>query len=279
MLGLIARPLDTEALSSGGGEALYQTSFPKTNLLNNDFGRVMRTTTAGVNSIHVMGFDLGADPPAVNAVALLWHNLRAGDAIHVRAGSTMPNAAAGTDYSSGALTPVTGTTNRAIDLTDEALNKFLLTLSSPQTWRYWTVHLVVLGTAIPAGYVQASRLLFMNQAMFQIGPQRAEVSAIDLNQRIQLETGEDRSSEDELLIRPVAQLDLAYAKESEMRDVLGQYTLGLGTSRPMFLCSDVSDADGLQDLMVFGRPESIISQQSDTYDVWRFQARVKSIGP
>jgi len=273
MLGLIARPYDMtyDAASSGSN-----ATFPSANLANNDYGRVGRTSTAGP-TVPWFIFDLGS-AKSVDTLALLWSNLRSGtDLVRFRGAATAADVAAGTSllYAGTNLDPKTGTSQRDV----AAPNKCLLTLSTPVAARFWGVQYQINTTAHPDGYGQASRFFVGKSAIFQIGPQKAEIGAVDFNQKIQLETGEDRSSEDSLLIRPVVQLDLNYAKESEMRDVVGQYTLGMGMSKPLLIVPDITNNTGLQDQICFGRPENIISNQSDTYDMWKFQARVRSFGP
>jgi len=264
MLGMIARPYSL--IDSAGAS---NATFPKANLINNDYGRVGRTTSGAVMNYN-WDYDLGVARP-VDTIAVLWHNLRSGDTINIFGGT----AQGGSDvYNSGVLPAITGTSNR--DTPGPA--KFLLTPSSTPTARYWRVRFGVVGTAHPDGFVQASRLFIGKRTIFQIGPQRAELGGVDLNQKIQLENGEERASEDSLLIRPTAQLDLRYAKETEMAEVLGKYTLGLGTSLPMMVVPDLTAA-ALQDMIVFGRPDAVMSLQSEIYDVWQFQARVRSLGP
>jgi hypothetical protein len=271
MLGMIARPM---AMIPGFGMNV-DANYPQSNSCNNDYGRLTRTTTAVIGANLDFDFNLGANPPSIDAVAVFWHNMSPGDTIQVF-GKTAADYS-GIGYSSSALTAVTGTSKRDI----ATPSKFLLTLPSSQTFQYWLFRFIPQAgsRAVSDGHIQFSRVALMKKCIFAIGPSKAEMTAIDMNQRIQMETGEERTSEDSLLIRPIAQLDLTYAKESEMREVLGAYALGLGTSKPMFVCPDITDSNGLQDLMTFGKPEQLISLQSDTYDIWRFQARVRSFGP
>lgn len=274
MLGMIGRPLLMTHVAGGTSEAAFSTEFPKLNALNNDYGRVARTTTAPSDTTLAFYWDLGATPPAVDFAAVLWHNLRAGDTIQVRGGTSLANVASGTGYISASLSAIVGTSGRDI----AAPGKFLLTMSALQTYRYWGFFLTSVGSANPAGYLQVSRMLLGKKALFAVGPQRALYDANDFNSRIQLETGDERASEDTLLIRPIAQLDFGYAKESELAEVLGGYTLSLGTSRPMLICPDLTGTN-LQDTIVFGRPEKVIAPSSDSYDIWKFQAQVRSLGP
>jgi hypothetical protein len=272
MLGMIARPFIASAIGTGTTAAYYLAAFPQSNLGLNDYGRTAKLSFAVNNgtTIRLLEIDLGANPPGVDAVAVLWHNLSSLNTFTVNANNA--GFGSGATYTSGALPAVTGTSARDV----KALGKFLVTLSAVQTFRYWWVDYQNLSGAVETP--QLSRAVLMRKSIFAIGPQRAELSAIDYNQKIQLENGEDRSSEDSLLIKPVVQLDLNYAKQSEMEQVLGQYVLGLGSSLPMMVVPDLTSG-ALQDMIVFGRAEQIISLQSDTYDVWKFAARVRSFGP
>lgn len=79
------------------------------------------------------------------------------------------------------------------------------------------------------------------------------------------------------MIRPVVSLSFEYIKQSEMEQVLGQYTLALGVSRPMLICTDLT-ATTIQDNLAFGRPEKVLTMESSVYDVWSFEATVTSLG-
>lgn len=270
MLGMIARP--NRGTTNVAAPAM-NGNFPASNTIINDYGRMGRTSSGAVGN-YDFDYDLGSAYD-IDAIAVLWSNLRPGvDTITIIGATSQANLSASPGYNSGALFAVTGTTYRDV----VAPGKFLVTPGSVQTFRYWRVRISVVGTAHPAGYVQFSRALFMRKALFQIGYQRAELSAVDFNQKIQLDSGDDRSSEDSLLIRPIAQLDLQWEKQSEMEQIFGQYTLGLGLSLPLMVVPDLT-AGNLQDQIVFGRPEQIISHASDTYDAWKFQCRVRSFGP
>ncbi|MBA3240922.1 MAG: hypothetical protein H0T60_06815 [Acidobacteria bacterium] len=267
MLGMIAKPVNYYLV--GGNPAA--AAFPQSNVANNDYGRVARITaaTTGLFTIY-MDMEYAV---TIDAMALLWHNLRAGDTIQVQGATSTANLNAGVGYNSGYVPANTAFTAR-----DYAVpGKFLITFQ-PQTYRYWRFVIQVSGAALPGGYIQISRALIMKQALFAIGPQRVNIGAEDRNMRLQLESGEERSSEDMLLIRPTCMLDFSYAKESELANVLGNYTLSMGSSKPMFICPDLT-ASNLQDTIVFGRPTKVIEVSSDQYDIWKFQAQVTSIGP
>ncbi len=269
MLGMIARPRNYTAVVASSN--VFQGAFPITNISNNDYGRVGRLVAA-TSGTYQLQLDLGASPPPIDVASILWHNLVVGNTIQVR-GSNNSNVLGNVQYDSGVLAAITGASTRDVP----APSKFLLTMSAIQTYRYWhfTFNLAI---APAVGYIQMSRVLLMKKAVFAIGAQRAELGAVDMNQRIELESGDERSTEDTLLIRPTAALDMRYAKETEMQDVLGQYTLGMGTSKPMMVVVDLTNPY-LQDQIVFGRPDKIMNLQSDIYDIWSFQASVKSIGP
>jgi len=271
MLGMIARPRNFTTYA-GGTDPAQDAAFPMANLANNDYGRVYKPTpNFSVGGMILGHFDLGANPPAIDGAALLWHNLYSTDTITVR-GSNTSNVSSSVLFTTNALAAITGASGRDV----AAPGKFLVTFDSPKTYRYWQF-----SAARPSGAAaryQASRAVLFQRQLFDIGPQRAEFSAVDLNQKVIIETGEDRSGEDSLLIRPIAELDFSYAKESDMAAMLGPYTLGLGTSLPMMIVPDLF-ASNLQDQIVFGRPEGVIGLQSEVYDVWRTQARVRSYGP
>ena len=273
MIGMVARPFDM-VMSAQTGDSASSGTYPKANLANNDYGRVWRNTSGAIATYQEM-IDLGS-AKSVDCLAVLWHNLRAGDQIRIRAGDTVANASAGTLYSGSANAAITGATQRD---PDPGLYKHLLTLGTPIVARYWAFQFLVNGTVHPAGYIQASRLFVGKRHDFVIGPQRAELGAVDYNQKIQLETGEDRASEDSLLIRPMVSLDIRYAKESEMATFFGQYSLSLGVSKPMLISTDLTAATNFQDQLAFGRPEKVMNMQSEIWDVWQFQAQVRSIGP
>lgn len=267
MLGMIAKPINYNLV--GGNPAI--AAFPQSNVANNDYGRVARITaeTSGFFTIYMdMGF-----AATIDAMALLWHNLRAGDTIQVQGATSIANLDAGVGYNSGYMAAHTSFSARDYLVP----GKFLITFA-PQTYRYWRFVIQVAGSALPGEYIQISRALIMKQAQFAIGPQRASIGAEDRNMKLQLESGEERSSEDMLLIRPICMLEFSYAKESELANVLGSYTLSMGSSKPMFICPDLT-ASNLQDTMVFGRPNKVIETSSDSYDIWKFQAQVTSIGP
>lgn len=268
MLGMIARPRDYTA--SVANSTAFQAAFPITNISNNDYGRVGRLVAAAAGTYQLY-LDLGANPPPIDAAAILWHNMVAGDTVQVRASSNA-NVLANVEYNSGVLAAITGATNRDVP----APAKFLLTMAAVQTKRYWQFTFVL--ATDPGDYIQMSRVLLLKKAIFAIGAQKADLGADDMNQKIELETGDERATEDTLLIRPTAALDMRWAKESEMQEVLGQYTLGLGTSKPMMVVVDLTNPY-LQDQIVFGRPDKVMNLQSDIYDVWGFQASVKSLGP
>jgi hypothetical protein len=269
MLGMLARPL--AITFSSGDSAATNATFPGANLLNNDYGRVARTTSGNVGTYNFV-FDAGSAVTA-DAMAVLWHNLRSTDNIRVQGATSVANLTAGVGYDSGYLSAWTGTSKRDTPVA----GKFLVSFATPQTYRYWRFVVQVVGTNLAAP-IQISRAALMKSTIFQIGPQRADLGAVDLNQKIELETGESRTTEDVHLIRPTCTLDIRYAKESEMSDFFGQYTLSMGVSKVMFICADLTAAN-LQDQIVFGRPEKIINLQSDTYDVWQLQAAVRSLGP
>ena len=270
MLGMIARPY---AATLDAASDASQAAFPRDNMLLNDYGRVFRSVNGNVQTL-IYYFDLGVAKP-VDVIAVLWHNMRTGiDKISIDAGATTADAANGVLYNGSLIDCLTGVSQRDFSVP----GKWLVTLTNPVTARYWALRIQTNTSVNPDGFMQISRVFIGKKALFQIGPQQVQLNAVDLNQKIQLETGEDRSSEDPLLIRPITQLDFRYAKESEMDDVLAQYTLGMGVSLPMMVVPDLT-ASNLQDTIVFGRPEQIVALQSDTYDVWQFQARVKSFGP
>lgn len=270
MLGMIAKPYPVATLPGQSGA--FSATFPLANLINNDYGRVGRLTSGAVGTYNV-AFDFGF-PVSIGAAAIMWHNLGGNDTITLQ-GSTSATFAV-INYDSGSKPAVSGLTLRDV----APPSKFLLTMSQAQTYRYWRFRITIAADspALAAGYIQMSRSLLMKSSVFQIGPLRAELSAVDMNQRVTIETGEDRTSEDPLLIRPIAQLDFAYGKETEMAEVLARYSVGLGTSLPMFICVDLTNTY-LQDQLIFGRPEAVVTLQSETYDVWKFQARVRSYGP
>lgn len=272
MLGMIGRPYFTAVGVNGTAEATYSATFPKSNLFTNDYGRVMRTTSGAVGTYNIT-IDLGS-AKSVNVIAFLWHNLRSTDTIQVLAGTTIAEANTGVSYASAALAAVTGTSGRETVMP----YKFVHTLSVPVTARYWTIRVNVVGSAVPSGYVQASRAVVGRSTIFAIGPQRALLSANDLNQSVTLENGEVRGTEDDAAIRPIAGLSLKYAKESEIAEVVGAYTLGVGASKPMMVCTDLT-APNFQDVFVFGKPERVIQAVTEIYDVWEFDATVQSIGP
>lgn len=268
MIGLIARPYPVTLVTATD----FNAAFPGSNALNNDLGRVARATPAA-NTIPTIMVDLGSAKP-VDVLGLLWHNLPAG-VMRFRAANTQANTTANPIYDSGYVAAMTGATRRDV-LT---LFKGLITLPTVVTARYWLVEFDQVAGSRPAGRVlQASRLVIGKSAVFAIGPQKATLGAVDRNSDVVTEVGETRSQEDPQLIRPVAALSFSYAKLSEMEEVLGAYTLSLGTSKPMIVCTDLTSAN-LQDNLVFGKPEQVISHESDTYDVWSFEAVVPSIGP
>lgn len=269
-VGIIAKPYVPVSVTPTGA---FNAKFPANNVLNNDYGRVARSTSAAANAAVALTFDFGSAKP-VDVIAVLWHNLRSTDTIVVQAATSVANLDAGTFLLSTSRSAVTGGTLR-----DYAIpGKMLLVLTSPISARYWRITLKSVGTANPNGYFQLSKAVFCRSATFAVGAQKATIGAKDMNTSITTEVGESRSQEDPLLIRPVCALGFDYAKQSEMEEVLGAYTLSLGVSRPMLICPDLS-SNYLQDSIVFGRPEQVISHESTVYDVWSFEAVVTSIGP
>jgi len=272
MVGLIAKPYNA-AVNSFTGSA-WTSKYPPSNVINNDYGRVARTTSAsaGSNSYHIT-LDLGSEQ-TVDTVSVLWHNLRATDTIMIYAGLGEDLSTAGNRTLTATRPAVTGGTKRDHDFPKKMVYK----LASPIQARYVKIYLQAVGSAHPDGYLQASRFFVGKAAQFAIGAQKATLGAKDMNANVTTEIGENRSQEDPLLIRPVAALSFSYAKQSEMEEVLGAYTLALGVSRPMMVCTDLESAY-LQDNTVFGRPEQVLTQESTIYDVWSFEAVVTSIGP
>jgi hypothetical protein len=272
MIGLIAKPHPMTVIDQS---PVFLAALPASNMQNNDYGRVGKTNALAANGIVYVTLDLGAPMP-VDVLGVLWHNMVAANQIQFQASSSWTSNAnfdANIIYDSGFSGAQTGLTQR------ETMQfwKHVRTLQNTVTARYWKVIFKATTTALPAGLL-ASRVFIGRQAQFAIGPQKATLGAIDKNVSVTTEIGETRSQEDPTLIRPVAALSFSYAKQSEMETILGQYTLSLGTSRPMMVCTDLT-SPFLQDNLVFGRPEQVVSHESDIYDVWSFEAVVPSIGP
>lgn len=270
MIGMIARPWNFAIVNAlNGGE---NPAFPFANALNNDYGRVWRSNAGDDGGAYGGIIDLQGGYP-VDVVAVLWHNMRSTDQVVVRAGNSPADAIAGTLYN-GSHAPITGSTGR-----DQISSwKFLLTLSSLITARYWFIALRPNGSAHPSGYVQASRIFLGQKTTFAIGPQKVQMTGVDLNQKIVTEIGEERSSEDYSQIRPAVSMQLSFVKESEMHQVLGKLILTQGSSRPLLVTNDAAGTY-LQDTLVFGRPEKVLAVESDTYDVWDLQCSITSLGP
>lgn len=261
MIGLIAKPYGA---TIGPEVTGWQGQFPAANALNNDYGRVAKTQGSGAGWYY-LDIDLGV-AQQVDVLALLWTNLRSSDTVVVSGGSSQGSADV---YNSGNLSAVTGTTKRDV----LSLTKFMHTIGYTPSARWWRFSIYSNGGI----NIQISRAFVGKKAQFAIGAQKASLSAVDLNERLQTERGEERASEDQGLIRPAASLSFSYAKESEMAEVLGAYTLGLGTSKPMLICVDATAAN-MQDLIVFGRPQGVVTLDSEMFDVWTFQAQVTSLG-
>lgn len=268
MIGLIAKPWPKTLTSQSG--VTVASGFPVINVLNNDYGRVLVTNDGqAVNAGLLMRFDLCAKLP-VDVIALLWHNLPSTGRVNVY-GSDAANLSSAELVIDSA--PVkTGDSFRDLLV----LRKTLYTLPSPKAYRYWQIEIYP-----PSGgnlsNCSLSRVFIGLGAKFVIGFQKAVLSAKDMNAKVTTEVGEDRSQEDSRLIRPVISLSLEYAKQSEMEQVLGQYTLGLGVSKPLLVCTDLTTPT-LQDNVAFGRPDKVIALESSIYDVWSFEAVVTSLG-
>lgn len=273
-VGLIAKPHPVAAISASGLGALsWLSKFPGDNTNNNDYGRVGRTNRASQGDVAFVTLDLGWQN-SVDVIAVLWHNLRATDTVQIQAVANENEFVSGPFLFQATRYAVTGGTRR-----DYAIpGKMLVVLGAPVSARYWRIILRTEGSNNPNGFMQASRIFVGKAATFAVGAQKATIGAKDMNTSITTEVGETRSQEDPLLIRPVAALGFDYAKQTEMEEVLGAYTLSLGVSRPMLICPDLSSSY-LQDSIVFGRPEQVISHESTVYDVWSFEAVVTSIGP
>jgi hypothetical protein len=266
MIGLIARPYAMTYVNNGSG---FDANFPPSNLTNNDYGRVTRITQGGSASGVRYVFDLG-QVRSVDVLALLWHNLGSNGDDRIRfVGTNNPDGFSNPIYDSGYVLPRTGTTAR------ETLQlwKTVLTLPADYAARYWSIEY-----SLPANRTtQASRFFVGKGAKFAIGPQKASLGAKDMNANVTTEVGETRSQEDPSLIRPVVSLSFEYGKQSEMEQVLGQYTLSLGVSKPMLICTDLT-SPYIQDNTAFGRPEKVVQLDSAVYDVWSFEAVVPSLG-
>jgi hypothetical protein len=266
MIGLLAKPWDMTVASTSG--AAFNSLYPATNAVNNDYGRVVRTVGLAAGNTSTIVFDLGT-ARAVDCLALLWHNMVPGDSINWQASDTAAFTAV--QYQSGNLGPITGQTARDSML----LAKQLLTLANPVTQRYWRVVLTTSGAK--ASGIQFSRAFVGKSQQFIVGPQKASLGAKDLNSSVTTETGETRSQEDSGLIRPVVSLSFSYNRMSEMEQLIGQYTLTLGVSKPALICTDLTTAF-IQDNIAFGRLEKVVTMESDVYDVWSFEAVVTSLG-
>ena len=256
MIGLIARPYAATIVSSTG----WSATFPASNVLNNDYGRVGQTT-GGASLI----LDLGESKP-IDAVALLWNTGAATDYCDVR-------------VSDDPAFPAGSTTSRAV-----LLRTGLTARESLSQWKGLATFPTVTGRYVAMNFFVSngrpftlSRVVIAKSAQFAIGPQKASLGAKDMNANVTTEIGEMRSQEDQNLIRPVISLSFDYAKQSEMEQVLGQYTLTLGVSKPLLICTDLTTAY-IQDNVAFGRPEKVLTHESTIYDVWSFEAVVTSLG-
>lgn len=266
MIGLIARPYPSSISVATPGYDL--PAFPASNAANNDFGRVFsyRRAAQGIDGIDLI-VDLGS-PKSVDVIALLWHNISSSPVV-IRA-SNSPDGMTAALYS-GSFSSTTGSTRRDV----LPFSKMLITLPNAVAARYWRIGLPADGN----GKINSVSRIFVGKgAKFAIGPQKALLGAKDMNASIITETGETRQQEDVTLIRPVVSLSFEYAKLTEMEEILGQYTLGLGTSKPMLICTDLT-TQYIQDNVAFGRPEKVIALESTMYDIWSFEAVVTSIGP
>jgi len=269
MLGLIARPYDMTFIdpASTGVNSSAVAGFPGSNLANNDYGRVamMATSTGGYGSFYE--FDLGSSKP-VDVLGVLWHNFLPNETIRY-IGSNNKNFSSPV-YDSAGQPSTTGSTSRET----LSLKKNLVTLPAPISARYWRVELLI---SQGSTFRQASRFFVGRGAQFAIGPQKATLGAKDLNANVTTEVGEQRSQEDQNMIRPVASLSFEYARQSEMEQLLGQYSLSLGVSKPFLVCTDLT-SPYIQDNTVFGRAEKVVTLESSIYDVWSFEAVVTSLG-
>jgi len=263
MIGLIARPYPT-AVAGGFG---WSASFPASNLTNNDYGRVAATGVLGAGASVQVVLDLGS-AKTIDTLAALWHNGANGDTFQIAASNNADMSAK--IYNSAALSARQGQTMRDV----LPLWKSVYTIP-PVTARYWAITFTT-SASKPAGF-QMSRMFVGKGSQFVIGPQKATLGAKDMNANITTEVGEQRSQEDQNLIRPAISLSFEYAKQSEIEEVLGQYTLALGVSKPMLVCTDLTSVY-TQDNVAFGRPEKVVTVESSVYDVWSFEAVVTSLG-
>jgi hypothetical protein len=264
MIGLLAKPWPMTVSTVSGG---YDAAFPPSNLTNNDYGRVVQVTNPNPDNGTAYTFDLGV-AREVDVLAVLWHNLKGASIIHY-SGSNNPDGITNAVYDSGFIPATTGQTQR------ESLTLFknLVTLPNPVVARYWRLEFSVLANTVNV----ISRFFVGKGAKFAIGPQKATLGAKDMNANVTTEVGESRSQEDQNLIRPAVSLSFEYAKQSEMEKILGQYTLALGVSKPMLICTDLT-TPYIQDNVAFGRPEKVVTLESSIYDVWSFEAVVTSLG-
>lgn len=268
MIGLIARPYDMTIIGAGYFGAIAPVAaFPPSNGANNDYGRVVTFTNAtAADQTVTCIYDLYA-PQVVDTISLLWHTFLPGEVFRF-IGSNNPDFTAAV-YDQPNVPVITGWTTRS----QLSRWKCLLTTDGGYSARYWCVQF-----NLPKGATRSfSRFILAKKANFVVGPQKATIGAKDMNASVTTEVGEQRSQEDPNQIRPVASLSLEYAKQSEMEQMLGQYTLSLGVSKPFLICTDLTSSY-VQDNTVFGRAEKVVTLESSIYDVWSFEAVVTSLG-
>lgn len=270
-IGMIAKPYVSSYVPAAAQNAPWLAAFPGTNLDNNDYGRVAQSLASGgsVTVIYYVVIDLSYAQP-VDTLALLWHTMPFNTTVTISYSST--NTASGWTTAATDLPARTGGTGR--DRLD--LWKFVATLPTPVSARYWRFA-ITMPTGTGTYQWSVSRAVVGLRAQFDIGAQKATLGAKDMNANVTTEVGETRSQEDPNMIRPVVALSFSYARQSEMERLMGGYTLSLGVSRPVLICTDLTSSY-TQDNVAFGRLEKVLTHESDFYDVWSFEAVVTSFG-
>ena len=267
MNSLLARPAAIFAIAGpvpGAGSLA--------NLLSNRTGLVFRTSAAAANSVHDFFLQTsaigGAILDTIDAVAVLWSNLRPEDTISV----TGTNLDAWNDTSSYGFahypTETKGawafSATRATSSGTKSVHTGV-SFGIPGTpMRGIRVRITVGPTAHPSGYIQIGRLWLGKKLDFAVDYSSLELVEDDRSLVEQSDYGEDM--EDVRRISFGWRVRWQFGSEAEMI-AQHQRLVMLGKATPILFCP-MPTASNAQDLLAFGKMRNPAKTASSAYDIW-----------
>jgi hypothetical protein len=260
MTSILALPRELTAAMISGTAV---TAGSLANLISNKWGLVARW--AGTVATYNIDIDLLA-AQSIDVVGALWSNLRTTDTVRVTAG-TAPGGA--TLYDSGTFNPHYNGSTRDTS----AGTKSLHVLATPVSARYWRIAIGVVGTTLPEGYLQLSRIFLGKRLIFNVDYSGIEYVVDDRSVVDQSDYGED--VEDLRRITMGWRVKFNFGSQDEF--LASQRKLAhYGIAKPVFFLPIPSASDA-QDLMAFGPTKAPSKVQSTLYDIWEFGFDVISL--